>query len=74
MLSFIMNKILFKADYPIVQMIMRLFKEQSSNFMLSKYMCMLFLETFYQILDQRNKVLTEMIRYAQIKLTNLHTL
>ena len=56
-----------KADYPIVPKadFMRLFKEQSSNFRASKYMCMLFLETFYKgTRTQRNKVVTEMIRYA----------
>ena len=56
-----------KADYPIVPKadFMRLFKEQSNNFRASKYMCMLFLETFYKgTRTQRNKVVTEMIRYA----------
>ena len=38
---------------------------QSLNFRASKYMCMVFLETFYKgTPKQRNKVVTEMIRYA----------
>lgn len=56
-----------KADYPIVpkQEFLKLFKEQSSNFRASKYMCMLFLETFYKgTPSKRNKVVTEMVRYA----------
>ncbi len=56
-----------KADYPIVPKadFMRLFAEQTSNFRASKYMCMLFLDTFYEgTRTQRNKVVTEMIRYA----------
>ena len=41
------------------------FNTQTNNFKASKYMCMLFLETFYKgTPKQRNKVVTEMIRYA----------
>ena len=56
-----------KADYPIIpeEEFIKTFNTKSSNFKSSKYMCMLFLETFYKgTPKQRNKVVTEMIRYA----------
>ena len=56
-----------KADYPIVPKpeFIKTFNTQTNNFKASKYMCMLFLETFYKgTPKQRNKVVTEMIRYA----------
>ena len=56
-----------KADYPIVPKpeFVKTFNTQTNNFKASKYMCMLFLETFYKgTPKQRNKVVTEMIRYA----------
>ena len=56
-----------KADYPIIpeEEFIKTFNTKSSNFKSSKYMCMLFLETFYEgTPKQRNKVVTEMIRYA----------
>ena len=56
-----------KADYPIIPKaeFIKTFNTKSSNFKSSKYMCMLFLETFYKgTPKQRNKVVTEMIRYA----------
>ena len=56
-----------KADYPLVPKpeFIKTFNTQTNNFKASKYMCMLFLETFYNgTPKQRNKVVTEMIRYA----------
>ena len=56
-----------KADYPMVPKpeFIKLFNAQTNNFKASKYMCMLFLETFYKgSPNKRNKVVTEMIRYA----------
>ena len=56
-----------KADYPMVPKpeFIKTFNTQTNNFKASKYMCMLFLETFYKgTPKQRNKVVTEMIRYA----------
>tara|TARA_B100001093_G_scaffold315429_1_gene300930 strand:+ start:311 stop:1714 length:1404 start_codon:yes stop_codon:yes gene_type:complete len=56
-----------KAEFPIVPKpeFVKTFNTQSLNFRASKYMCMVFLETFYKgTPKQRNKVVTEMIRYA----------
>tara|TARA_Y100000816_G_scaffold277776_1_gene248292 strand:- start:870 stop:1217 length:348 start_codon:yes stop_codon:yes gene_type:complete len=56
-----------KAEFPLVPKpeFVKQFNTQSLNFKASKYMCMLFLETFYKgTPKQRNKVVTEMIRYA----------
>ena len=56
-----------KADYPLMAKaeFLKTLKSQSSNFRVSKYMCMLFLETFYSGRpNQRNAIVTEMVRYA----------
>ena len=56
-----------KTDFPILPKVdfMNKFKEQTNNFRTSKYMCLLFLETFYKGTPvKRNKVVTEMVRYA----------
>ena len=56
-----------KADYPEVPKpeFIKLFNESTDNFRASKYMCMLFLETFYKSTPKnQNKVVTEMVRYA----------
>jgi hypothetical protein len=56
-----------KADFPILPKpeFVRLFNDSTNNFKASKYMCLLFLETFYKGTPvKRNKVVTEMVRYA----------
>ena len=56
-----------KADYPILTKtdFINKFNEGTNNFRTSKYMCLLFLETFYKGTPvKRNKVVTEMVRYA----------